>query len=36
MQILYGVAGERRITEQELDWLAGYEGRGRCGSATRP
>ena len=26
MQILYGVAGERRITEQELDWLAGYEG----------
>jgi GH15 family glucan-1,4-alpha-glucosidase len=24
MQILYGVAGERRITEQELDWLAGY------------
>jgi GH15 family glucan-1,4-alpha-glucosidase len=26
MQILYGVAGERRVTEQELDWLAGYEG----------
>jgi GH15 family glucan-1,4-alpha-glucosidase len=26
MQILYGVAGERRITEQELDWLAGYRG----------
>jgi GH15 family glucan-1,4-alpha-glucosidase len=26
MQILYGVAGERRITEQELDWLGGYEG----------
>ncbi len=26
MQILYGVAGERRITEQELDWLPGYEG----------
>jgi GH15 family glucan-1,4-alpha-glucosidase len=26
MQILYGVAGDRRITEQELDWLAGYEG----------
>jgi GH15 family glucan-1,4-alpha-glucosidase len=25
MQILYGVAGERRITEQELDWLAGYQ-----------
>jgi GH15 family glucan-1,4-alpha-glucosidase len=26
MQILYGLAGERRITEQELDWLPGYEG----------
>jgi GH15 family glucan-1,4-alpha-glucosidase len=26
MQILYGVAGERRITEQELDWLGGYGG----------
>jgi GH15 family glucan-1,4-alpha-glucosidase len=26
MQILYGVAGERRITEQELGWLAGYQG----------
>jgi GH15 family glucan-1,4-alpha-glucosidase len=26
MQILYGVAGERRITEQELGWLPGYEG----------
>jgi GH15 family glucan-1,4-alpha-glucosidase len=26
MQILYGVGGERRITEQELDWLGGYEG----------
>ena len=26
MQILYGVGGERRITEQELDWLSGYEG----------
>jgi GH15 family glucan-1,4-alpha-glucosidase len=26
MQILYGVAGERRITEQELPWLAGYQG----------
>src|SRR3712207_9070130 len=24
MQILYGVSGERRITEQELDWLPGY------------
>src|SRR6266540_4886030 len=25
MQILYGVAGERRVTEQQLDWLPGYE-----------
>jgi GH15 family glucan-1,4-alpha-glucosidase len=26
MQILYGVAGERRITEHELSWLSGYRG----------
>jgi GH15 family glucan-1,4-alpha-glucosidase len=26
MQILYGVAGERRIPESELDWLEGYAG----------
>jgi GH15 family glucan-1,4-alpha-glucosidase len=26
MQILYGVGGERRITEQELTWLSGYAG----------
>ncbi|MEO6715584.1 MAG: glycoside hydrolase family 15 protein [Mycobacteriales bacterium] len=26
LQILYGPAGERRITEFELPWLAGYEG----------
>jgi GH15 family glucan-1,4-alpha-glucosidase len=26
MQILYGVAGERRVTEQELAWLPGYQG----------
>ena len=25
MQIMYGVAGERRLTEFELPWLAGYE-----------
>jgi GH15 family glucan-1,4-alpha-glucosidase len=25
MQIMYGVAGERRLTELELPWLAGYE-----------
>jgi GH15 family glucan-1,4-alpha-glucosidase len=26
LQILYGVAGERRLEEYELPWLAGYEG----------
>jgi len=26
MQIMYGVAGERRLPELELPWLAGYEG----------
>jgi GH15 family glucan-1,4-alpha-glucosidase len=26
LQILYGVAGERRVPEQELPWLSGYEG----------
>ena len=26
MQILYGIAGERRLAEVELPWLAGYEG----------
>ncbi len=26
LQILYGLAGERRILEVELDWLPGYEG----------
>ena len=25
-QILYGLAGERRVTELELDWLPGFEG----------
>ncbi|HEX4417909.1 MAG TPA: glycoside hydrolase family 15 protein [Kofleriaceae bacterium] len=25
-QIMYGVAGEHRLTEYELDWLPGYEG----------
>ena len=25
LQIMYGVAGERRLTEVELDWLPGYE-----------
>jgi GH15 family glucan-1,4-alpha-glucosidase len=26
LQIMYGVAGERRLPEFELDWLPGYEG----------
>ncbi|MBX3233235.1 MAG: glycoside hydrolase family 15 protein [Labilithrix sp.] len=26
LQILYGIAGERRLTEVELPWLSGYEG----------
>ncbi len=26
LQIMYGCAGERRLLEYELDWLAGYEG----------
>ncbi len=26
VQVMYGVAAERRLTEFELDWLGGYEG----------
>ncbi len=26
LQIMYGIHGERRLTEVELDWLPGYEG----------
>jgi GH15 family glucan-1,4-alpha-glucosidase len=26
VQIMYGIAGERRLPETELDWLPGYEG----------
>ena len=26
LQIMYGLAGERRLDERELPWLAGYEG----------
>jgi GH15 family glucan-1,4-alpha-glucosidase len=26
MQIMYGIAGERRLPESELPWLPGYEG----------
>jgi GH15 family glucan-1,4-alpha-glucosidase len=36
VQIMYGVAGERRLTEWEADWLPGYEGSGpvRVGNAA--
>lgn len=36
MQIMYGPAGERRITELELPWLPGYEGSApvRIGNAA--
>jgi GH15 family glucan-1,4-alpha-glucosidase len=37
LQIMYGVAGERRLTEWELPWLPGYEGSKpvRVGNAAR-
>jgi GH15 family glucan-1,4-alpha-glucosidase len=36
LQIMYGLAGERRLTEAEVPWLAGYEGSGpvRVGNAA--
>jgi GH15 family glucan-1,4-alpha-glucosidase len=36
LQIMYGVAGERRLTEYELPWLSGYEGSApvRVGNAA--
>lgn len=36
MQIMYSVAGERRLTELELPWLPGYEGSSpvRIGNAA--
>ncbi len=36
LQIMYGAAGERRLTEYEVDWLAGYEGSApvRVGNAA--
>jgi GH15 family glucan-1,4-alpha-glucosidase len=36
VQIMYGVAGERRLSEFELPWLAGYEGSApvRVGNAA--
>jgi len=36
LQIMYGLAGERRLTEGELGWLPGYEGSApvRTGNAA--
>jgi GH15 family glucan-1,4-alpha-glucosidase len=36
LQILYGIAGERRLTEFEVPWLPGYEGSApvRVGNAA--
>jgi len=36
LQIMYGLAGERRLTEIEIDWLPGYEDSGpvRIGNAA--
>ena len=36
LQIMYGVAGERRLDEREIEWLAGFENSGpvRVGNAA--
>jgi GH15 family glucan-1,4-alpha-glucosidase len=36
LQVMYGVAGERRLSEWQLDWLPGYEGSRpvHCGNAA--
>ncbi|MBP2299746.1 glycoside hydrolase family 15 protein [Azospirillum picis] len=36
LQIMYGIAGERRLTEWEASWLPGYQGAGpvRIGNAA--
>ena len=36
LNIMYGLAGERRLTELELDWLPGYENSAPVRSATPP
>ena len=38
IQIMYGIAGERRLMEWEVPWLPGYEGAGpvRIGNAAAP
>lgn len=37
MHIMYGIAGERRLTEWEVEWLPGYEGAApvRIGNAAQ-
>jgi GH15 family glucan-1,4-alpha-glucosidase len=32
VQIMYGVAGERRLPECQVEWLPSFETRGPCGS----
>ncbi|MCB2021877.1 MAG: glycoside hydrolase family 15 protein [Burkholderiaceae bacterium] len=36
LQVLYGITGERRLDERELDWLPGYQGAApvRVGNAA--
>jgi alpha,alpha-trehalase len=34
LQIMFGVGGERDLTERELPHLSGWRGSRRCGSAT--
>ncbi len=36
MQIMYGIGGERRLTEWQVPWLPGYEGSApvRIGNAA--
>ncbi len=38
LQIMYGISGERRLYEHELDWLPGYEGSSpvRVGNDAAP
>ena len=36
LQIMYGIGGEKELTEKTLDHLSGYGGASRCGSATAP
>ena len=36
LQVMYGIGGERDLTERTLDHLSGTGGRARSGSATAP